>query len=265
MPDKQHLLGMRGFLAKMLSIKSYSTFFVHQLIQTNSHQNRRYQELTKRAIHVLCFAVTLLLIVLPAALSAQQESEAKPLHFDFTPFLGYRTSMSFPVEPHVTGTNPRVVLDASPSYGASFGVRLRAEEDLVEIRWARQDSFIHAEDITPQPSRQRVILDQFHGDFSHEPFIEDWPSWAKPFVVASVGGTHISSSTNISFTRFSFGIGGGIRFYASRHFGFKIQAEWLPILADPRVAFICGAGCIVHVGGTASSQGEVLAGPIVRF
>ena len=117
----------------------------------------------------------------------------------------------------------------------------------------------------PNLPRQRVILDQFHGDFSHETPIEDWASWARPFVLASVGATHVSGNTNISFTRFSFGIGAGIRFYASRHLGFKIQAEWLPVFVDPNVAFICGSGCIVHAGGTASSQGEVFVGPILRF
>jgi hypothetical protein len=220
--------------------------------------------LTKKTIDALVFLAMLHLGALTPVLSAQQQSEPPPLRFDFTAFIGYRTSMSFPVEPHVTGTNPRVVLDASPSYGVSFGVRLR-EEDLVEIRWARQDSYVHSEEITPQPARQRMILDQFHGDFSHEPFVEDWPSWIKPFVLASVGATHVSSGSTFDFTRFSFGIGGGIRFYASRHFGFKIQAEWLPVFADPQLAFVCGGGCIVHVGGTAASQGEVLAGPILRF
>jgi len=209
--------------------------------------------------------IVMLLIALPSALSAQQLPEPRPLRFDLTPFIGYRTSMSFPVEPHVTGMNPRVVLDASPSYGVSLGMRLANEGDLVEMRWARQDSYVHAEDITPQPLRQHMILDQFHGDFSHETPIEDWASWARPFVLASIGATHVSSSTNISFTRFSFGIGAGIRFYASRHLGFKIQAEWLPVLVDPHVAFICGSGCIVHAGGTASSQGEVFVGPILRF
>jgi hypothetical protein len=228
-------------------------------------QTQRREELAKKIVDLLFLLALLHLIVLSPSLSAQQQPESRRLRFDLTTFMGYRTSMTFQVEPHVTGTNPRVVVDASPSYGASLGVRLREEEDLIEVRWARQDSYLHAEDITPQPARQRMILDQFHGDFSHEPYVEDWPWWAKPYVLASVGATHISSSININFTRFSFGIGGGIRLYATRHFGFKIQAEWLPVFADPQVAFICGGGCIVHVGGTAASQGEVLAGPILRF
>jgi hypothetical protein len=231
----------------------------------HEHHNRRRRDLAKKTNCAPVFIGTLLLIVLSSALGAQQQPAPKRLRFEITPFMGYRTSISFPLEPHVTLTNPRVVLDASPSYGVSFGMRLRAEEDLVEIRWARQDSYVHAEDITPLPAQQRVILDQFHGDFSHEPFVEDWPSWAKPFVLASVGATHVSSSSSLNFTRFSFGIGGGIRFYPSRHFGFKIQAEWLPVFADPYVAFICGSGCVIHVGGTVASQGEVLMGPILRF
>jgi len=134
--------------------------------------------LAKKTIDVFVF-IAMLLIALQPALSAQQLQEPKPLRFDFTPFIGYRTSMSFPVEPHATGANPHVRLDASPSYGASFGMRLKNENDLVEIGWARQDSYVHAEDIAPQIPRQRVILDQFHGDFSHEPLIEDWVSWAR--------------------------------------------------------------------------------------
>ncbi len=228
------------------------------------HQERGRRDLARKQIYALVLVAMLHLIALSPDANAQQRARPKPLRFDFAAFIGYRTSMSFPVEPPVTGTNPRVVVDASPSYGASFGVRLR-EEDLIEVRWARQDSHIHSEEITPQVPRQRVLLDQFHGDFSHEFFLENWPLWARPFVVGSVGATHISSSTNINFTRFSFGLGGGIRLYANRHLGFKAQAEWLPVVTDPHVAFICGGGCIIHIADSLASQGEVLAGPILRF
>jgi hypothetical protein len=196
--------------------------------------------------------------------AAQELPLPRPPRFEVSPFLGYRTSISFPIDPHVQGTNPRVVLDAGPSYGAALGFRIN-EDDLVELRWGRQDSHLNTENIEPSAGRQRVILDQIHGDFSHEYSIDEWRPWARPFVMASVGVTRISGDPTIDFTRFSFGIGGGVRFYASRHLAFKIQAEWLPIFVDPHVAFICGTGCIVHVGGTLSSQGEVIAGPIFRF
>lgn len=206
--------------------------------------------------HLICFS---------PALTAQGTSEPKTLRYDVALFVGYRTSMSFPLEPHVTGMSPSIVLDASPSYGVSFGVRLpHRDEDLIEVRWARQDSYLHSEDIALQPPRERITLDQFHGDFSHEPLIEDWPWWAKPYVLASVGATHVSG-TAFSFTRFSFGIGGGIRLYVTRHIGFKLQAEWLPVFADPQIAVVCGGGCLAHVGGTVASQGEVFAGPLFRF
>lgn len=205
-----------------------------------------------------------ILLLFSQVLSAQEPPEPKPLRFDLTLFMGYRTSISFPVEPHVTGTNPRIVLEANPSYGVAFGARPR-EEDLIEVRWARQDSFVHSEEITTSIPRQRIILDQIHGDFSHEPWIEQWPTWARPYVLASVGGTRVFNATGVSFTRFSFGLGAGIRFYASRHLGFKLQGEWLPLLASPEVAFVCGRGCILHVGGAAASQGEVFAGTFLRF
>ena len=205
-----------------------------------------------------------LVFLLAPRVFAQDEIQSERMRFDFSPFVGYRSTLPFLVEPHVTGMNPRVVISDSPSYGFSFGIRPR-EVDLIEVRWTRQDSYIRTEEITPAPPRQRVLLDQFHGDFSHEPFIEEWPSWVRPFVMASVGATHLSSHNSISFTRFSFGIGGGIRFYAHRHFGFRLQAEWLPIVTSPTVAFVCGGGCVIHLGGTAASQAEFMAGPVFRF
>ena len=233
------------------------------------HKHRASRARTAFAIssaRVLSVLSMLFFFAFSAPLYAQGPPEPKPLRFDFTPFVGYRTIMSLAIEPHVSGTNPRVVIDASPSYGFSFGARLTGrEEDLIEVRWARQDSYLHAEELTPLPPRLRIVLDQFHGDFSHEPWIEEWPSWVRAYVLASVGATHGFASGELSFTRFSFGLGGGVRFYANRHLGFKLQAEWVPLLVSPNVAFVCGAGCVAHVGGNAASQGEAFVGTFLRF
>jgi hypothetical protein len=202
---------------------------------------------------------------LAAQTPPDEEAQGKPLRFDLTPLIGYRTSMSFPTGTDGPDSTLHAILEAKPSYGLAFGMRLD-EEDLVEFRWARQDSSVHLEGAST-PS-VKVVLEQFHGDFTHEYFLEDsnrWRSWAHPFVMGSVGATHISGGGN-SFTRFSFGLGGGVKVYFSRHLGFRVQAEWLPVVLSPEVgAFVCGGGCIVRLRATAVSQGEIVVGPMFRF
>ena len=210
----------------------------------------------------------LALLTISCALSAQTGNEelAQPklLRFDFTALVGYRTSVSSLIQPEAEGSSSRIVFDANPTYGLAFGVRLD-EENLVEFRWARQDTHFRLENASQTSSSQRVLLDQFHGDFTHEYIYEDW-QWVRPFVIGSVGATHVSDVTNSSFTRFSFGPGGGVKVFADRHFGFRVQAEWLPIWVNPEVkAFVCGGGCVVRLGGQLSSQGEIILGPMLRF
>src|SRR5207249_7350022 len=86
-----------------------------------------YQRLIKN-VRICLVGVTLFASSL--ALVAQQPSEPNPPRFDLTPLLGYRTPMSFQIEPHVSGTNPRAVFDADPSYGFAFGGHIN-DEDVV--------------------------------------------------------------------------------------------------------------------------------------
>ena len=61
-------------------------------------------------------------------------------------------------------------------------------------------------------------------------------------------------------------IAGEATFFRFSRTNFRASASLVPALSDPgHVAFICGTGCIVHVGGTLSSQGEVIVGPTFRF
>jgi hypothetical protein len=216
-----------------------------------------------RCLHWLVLFFTILLHA--GGLVSQTVGEQTPiklLGIDITPLAGYRTSMTFPIGPYEQQTN--LIFDARPSYGVAIGGRLN-EEDLIEFRWARQDSRVHLEGGSPSSS-EKVVLDQFHGDFTHEYILDDWPIWARPFVMGSVGATHVSDGGSGSFTRFSFGLGGGIKVYCNRHLGFRMQVEWLPIVVNPEVnSFVCGGGCIVHLSGTVVSQGEIVAGPLFRF
>lgn len=210
------------------------------------------------------FVLKFALLLLSQAIASQAQVEPKRMRFDFTPLIGYRTSVTFAGEPTIMGQTPHVVLEDSPSYGAAVGFRLD-EEDLIEFRWARQNTRIHTENAIVMTSRPTVTFDQFHGDFTHEYIRDDWPKWARPYIIGSAGATHMFGNTMSSFTRFSFGIGGGIKVFPTRHFGFRFQGEWLPIVIDPHVAFVCGPGCIMHLTGQLSSQGEFTMGPLLRF
>ena len=207
-----------------------------------------------------------MVILYPGGLAAQTaagEQGDKPLRFDVSPIVGYRTGMTFLTAQNGQNPGPRLVLDAKSSYGMAIGFRLN-EENLVEFRWSRQDTRLHLDDGTPA-SNTRALLDQFHGDFTHEYILDEWPGWARPFVMASIGATHVAGGTSSSFTRFSFGLGGGIKVHFNRHLGLRLQGQWLPLVVNPQVTVICGGGCIVHLTSALVSQGEVAVGPVFRF
>lgn len=57
-----------------------------------------------------------------------------------------------------------------------------------------------------------------------------------------------------------------MKVYFTRHLGWRVQGEWLPVVVNPEVkAFVCGGGCIVHLSATLVSQGEIAVGPLLRF
>ena len=205
-----------------------------------------------------------ILVLLSFALPAHAQKATRPQLFDFSVLLGYRTNVSFSGPADADVVLPRVIIDPSPSYGVAFGARL-SEEDLIELRWARMDSTMRVEQNFLTLYQQKVTVDQFHADFTHEYILDNWPAQVRPYIMASVGATHIAGAETRNFTRFSLGIGAGFKVFLNRNVGFRLQGEWVPILIDPEVGIACGAGCIVHLKTQFTSQGEFAAGPLFRF
>ena len=213
-----------------------------------------------RAVSILGVA----LAVMSCPLAAQNPPEPL-LGIDITPNVGYRTNINFITEPGVDGVKPRVSLDSGPSRGFAVGVRYN-DGDVVEFRWSRQDTYMNVVGPNVPPFRQRVTFDQFHMDCSHEYVVDEWPLWARPFILGSVGVTRVSGTVDSpSFTRFSFGIGGGVKAFPFRRFGLKIQAEWLPLWVNPEVRALCGYGCVIFLSGRLAHQAEISISPVFRF
>jgi hypothetical protein len=205
--------------------------------------------------------VTLTLLTVSQLLTAQESHRIDPGRFFITPIIGFRSSMSFTVQPAVQGTNSRYVIDSGPSYGFSLGLRVR-EDNIAEFRWSRQDSYAQIQDAGVAPFRTRLTLNEFHCDFSQEYGLGHRAPWARPFIMGSVGATVVSNGANAGSTHFFVGVGGGIKFFMTQHLAFRMQAEWLPIFVDPQGTASCSPDCF---GGIFGSQAEIAVGPVFRF
>jgi opacity protein-like surface antigen len=206
----------------------------------------------------------MLMVVMSLPLQAQNKS-SKVRNFEIAGLIGYRSNISFNTDPAVDGFYTKVGFDEGLAYGVSFGGRFN-DDDVVEFRWARQDTNFTINGPTVPSSSQRVSIDQFHLDCSHEYVIENWRVWARPYIMASIGASRISgTSTFAGYTRVSFGMGGGIKVFPSEEWGFKVQLEWLPIVFNPQTQVACGNGCAIRFGGKLGTQTEITAGPIFRF
>ena len=214
----------------------------------------------------LTLAALTLGILFTAAPAVAQSLELQGL--EVTPFIGGRFGGTLDVQPAGL-PETRASLKDSVSYGVSGGVRFD-DFSLIEFRWTRASSALRFDTgvgVNPlaTPPIVDVTLNQFHGDFTRE-FPLDEVHALRPFLMASVGATHLGSASN-GFTRFSFGIGTGLKVAVNSKLGIRVEARWLPIWVQPEVStFACGfGGCVAVLSGRLTQQFEVTAGPVFRF
>jgi hypothetical protein len=184
--------------------------------------------------------------------------------FDVTPMFGYSSSASFPLASDTNSKN-RARVASSGNFGIGAGVRYD-DEQVIEFHYSRQSSTMTFEGspaLSPVFSSHSV-LERYLGDFTHE-FMLEKPVAVRPFLMASVGMTRITAAGE-SYNRFTFGIGGGVKWFPLKWFGIRAQGQWLPTLIDPEIkVFICAGGCAVTLGGKIAHQATISLGPIFSF
>jgi opacity protein-like surface antigen len=212
-------------------------------------------------------AVYLAFVVLGAAAPAHAQY-VQIQSFEVTPFIGIRFGGTFDIQSD-TVTPTQASLEDASSYGFSAGLRF---DDLavVEFRWTRATSALKF----PPPFQQvgaslgDVRLNQFHADFTREFEIREVKG-LRTYLMGSVGATHIAAA-NDAFTRFSFGLGAGLKQFLGERLAIRAEAHWLPIWIEPEVgSFGCGTiqvgGCFVILTGKLTQQFELSVGPVFRF
>lgn len=184
---------------------------------------------------------------------------------DITPFLGYRSAATFSAPADAGEPGVKARLSDGRSMGIAAGFRWE-DTAVVEFRFTRQNTATTLSGTTVEPALRTFStrLEEYHADFMREFPLENAPR-VRPFLNASVGVTRLSW-TSRSESRFSFGIGGGVKYFPLKWFGIRLQAQWLPIWLNPEVkGLACGGGCVVSFGGKLADQAEVSLGPIFSF
>ncbi len=212
-----------------------------------------------------CIVIVVLLLSLGTA-SAQR--------FEITPLIGARFGGTLDLEQ--TGVpNFRAHIPDSITFGLAGGYRLDSDNgegyDVIEFRWMRQNSHLSLKQapLVPTPYsatsfRPSIHLDSLLGDFTHEFSIEDTPA-VQPFIRGTLGLALLSAPASTA-PRFTFGIGAGVKIFPAKHWGFRIETEYLPIVMHTELqSLVCAGGCVFVLNGGIMNQFEVSIGPAFRF
>jgi hypothetical protein len=155
--------------------------------------------------------------------------------FELTPMFGYHFGGSFQAQGEGQTGEMEASLGDAPSYGFAAGVRFD-ELSLIEFRWTRARKELTVEGLSDRGDAilEKVTVQQFHGDFTRE-FVLEERHWLRPFLTGSVGAAYLAGRSK-SFTRFSFGLGTGLKLFPHSRFGVRLQAQWLPVWVSPEAA-----------------------------
>ena len=194
--------------------------------------------------------------------------------YEITPLIGGAFGGTIKLEQALTPNVNAHVAD-SFSFGVAGGIRYADDEDegynAISFRWMRQDThlFFKQDPLVPTPSvgasfRPGITLDHFLGDFTHEWRVKD-AKIIYPFLTVSAGAARMSAPAS-SATRFAFGIGTGVKVLPTRHWGFLLKVEYLPIVMQGELQrLVCAVGCVVVLNGGIMNQFMLSFGPNFRF
>lgn len=216
----------------------------------------------KRCGYFSCLRIAALILALLAVSILPATAQYK---FEVQPFAGYKWGGGANVAGNYLGVS-RINIDSSLAYGvtATFNP---AENLGVEFLWNRQPTNASASYSGggTYPTKVGVTLDQFHGDFLFS--FAGHGSKVEPFVLFGVGATDMHGAGS-STTKFSFGVGGGVKYFVSKHIGFRAQARYTPTyLYSTNGGVWCNwwGACWVVPNDHFLQQGDVTGGIIFRF
>jgi len=206
----------------------------------------------------------LVFLTVAALLTPTVSAYAQEKRFELSPTVGYRFGGSFDVR----GTDllSKGSFKDGVSYGLALSYALNRQFSL-EAMWNRQQSALNVEGGLVGPGKVKAFdmkIDQWHGNFIWHAYNRD-PKF-RPFFLLGLGVTNfITPSDFENESKFSFALGGGVKYYVGDAFGLRFQGRWTPTYINSSPAYWCYLYCYVVEDAHYASQFDVSASAIIRF
>ncbi len=204
------------------------------------------------------------LVILVAAFMSQA-AHAQNLKWEVTPFVGWETSGSFPVQN--SGTVDRIRADSDVTYGL-FADRSLTENFQLEFMWNRNPTSFSEHDFISDTYTKAFDsnIDQYSFGILYH--FRSPEKKLRPFIAAGLGFTHDGNSgVNSNQTNFSYDIGGGVKYYLSPHFGLRGDVRFDPTYANTSPQTFCDAfgDCFTANQRNYLDRANFTIGAIIRF
>lgn len=211
------------------------------------------------------WAVAALGFLLSAASVGAQYGPAK---WEFTPFVGYETSGSYPLNSQTAGVTVNDLrVDGAASFGTFIDYSLTHNAQ-AEFMWDRNLTSYSAQAFPAEPyfKAYNSDIDQYQFGLLYM-FLGD-DHRLRPYAAGSLGFTHeFNSGGNPARTDFSYSLGGGIKYALGRHVALRADARYMPTYANSSLQQYCDPffGCYVAKVSNYQHRGNFVAGIVFKF
>jgi outer membrane protein W len=186
--------------------------------------------------------------------------------FEITPFGGSRFGGVIDLNSSNAGTIDYFTIKSSVDYGVTVGYFLFPNLQ-AEFMWNRQPTELGAHDFVLGTTTDigSATLDMFQWSMLLE--FRNPREKLKPYVVGGIGFTHFGTNGAVYFSdKFSYNIGGGVKYYFSRHVGLRLDVRYSPSQTTSSLGNYCGPfGCFAATVPNYAHQGQANLGLILRF
>ena len=166
-----------------------------------------------------------------------KNTQAQGHKFEITPFAGYETSGSYPAT--TSFTVDRLRANGNVSFGTFVNYSLTAYFE-PEFLWTHNPSSFSQRDaatgIYSKAFNSQIDQFQFGGSF----LFRNPEARLRPYFGAGLGFTHDGNSGgNPNRTAFAYSFGGGAKYYATKHLGFRFDARYMPTNGSSSPGVVC--------------------------